>query len=57
MPMHASSRRFAGLILYQQGHKFRDTPNMVAETRFHRWGDAQCLVNANVVAVHEMKGH
>ena len=38
----------------QQPDHFLDCPNVVCDARFHRWGDAQRLVDSAEIVVHKV---
>ena len=40
----------------QQAHEFSERPSMISQAGFHRWRNAQALVNLDKVVVHEMQG-
>jgi len=43
--------------LIRKRSNFLKAPNVVRETSFHRWRNAQRLVNTAEVVVHEVKRH
>jgi hypothetical protein len=47
----------AGIYSFNEIHNFFQAPNMVSNSRFHRWRHAQSLVNAGKVVIHVMQGN
>ena len=43
------------LLHWYERDQFLDTPNMIRQTSFHSWSDAQCLMNAAEVVVREVQ--
>jgi hypothetical protein len=43
------------LVLIQKSHHLFNIPNVICNSRFHRWRNAQRLVNTAKVVVHEIQ--